>query len=401
MGRSSAAGIDVDDVRSKDELTIQEKDQEIGELRSQLEIETDKVKQQVEQMKLLEAELKEVQQWKENQVNEQSQSTLSGKVQNEYERQIEMLSLKLEAAELAAKTNRSGKGAESASEGAQQLKSELETVRKRYAKLSIQLATMSTDSDEEGVRLQKQLEDDIDQAMQSVFQTTVESIEEEWEVKYQTLQQQLDEVTQYTETVKEERDAALIRLEESSSNDRQQDLREKLTDELTDELTEKISEQLTEELTAKIEKRLRKKYKKMKKELESKASDVNNEQMLQAELEKMKDQYEAEYATKLQQLQEQNEEQLALQQEKMRKLVRALVEREANEKKKGSKAKKAGEKPKVSSTNDQKVKKKSSKKEANTGKSDEELVTTSTMSSSAKKRRTQTGVSPIRGNAVK
>ena len=401
MGRSSAASIDVDDFRSKDELTIQEKDQEIGELRSQLEIETDKVKQQVEQMKLLEAELKEVQQWKENQVNEQSQSTLSGKVQNEYEQQIEMLSLKLEAAELAAKTNRSGKGAESASERAQQLKSELETVRKRYAKLSIQLATMSTDSDEEGVRLQKQLEDDIDQAMQSVFQTTVESIEEEWEVKYQTLQQQLDEVTQYTETVKEERDAALERLVESSSHDRQQNLREKLTDELTDELTEKITEQLTEELTAKIEKRLRKKYKKMKKELESKASDVNNEQMLQAELEKMKDQYDAEYATKLQQLQDQNEEQLALQQEKMRKLVRALVEREANEKKKGSKAKKAGEKPKVSSTNDQKVKKKSSKKEANTGKSDGELVTTSTMSSSAKKRRTQTGVSPIRGNSVK
>ncbi|KAL3795183.1 hypothetical protein ACHAWO_005355 [Cyclotella atomus] len=381
---------------NEDQSTIQQQDEEIAQLRSRLDTETQKVKEQAEQMKLLEAELKDVQQWKEKQENDKSSSTMSDHVQHDYEQQIEMLSLKLEAAELAAKMRGSDQSDSSAGKRSNELKSELESVRQKYAKLSIQLMNASAASGEKSVDKQKVLEEDMDIAIQSVFHAALESVEEEWEEKYQQLQSQIEEITQYTADIEDERDTALRRLKEDSSVDDEHDLKEKLANELTSDLTDKIREQLTKELTAKIEKRLRKKYKKLQKELHSQTSG-SQEQMMQSEIDKVKEQYEAEYAMKLQEVQQQNEEQLAIQKEKMRKLVRALLEREAKEKK-SSKTDKVNSYLLGSSGDaDQKVKKKRKRRDR-VSKSDDEVITTSSMSSSVKP---APGVAPFRGNAIK
>lgn len=399
LGRNGATGnSDVIFIgNNEDQLAIQQQDEEIAQLRSRLHTETQKVKKQVQQMKLLEAELKEVQQWKEKQENDKSSSTMSDHVQHDYEQQIEMLSLKLEAAELAAKMRGSDQSDSSAGKRSNELKSELESVRQKYAKLSIQLMNASAASGEKSADKQKVLEEDMGMAIQSVFHAALESVEEEWEEKYQKLQSQIEEITQYTADIKDERDAALRRLKEDSSIVDEQDLKEKLADELIPDLTDKIREQLTKELTAKIEKGLRKKYKKLQNELQSQTSG-SQEQKLQSEIDKMKEQYEAEYAIKLQQVEQQNEEQLAIQKEKMRKLVRALLEREAKEKK-SSKTAKVNSYVSGSSSGDadQKVKKKKKRRDS-VSKSDDEVITTSSMSSSVKP---APGVAPFRGNAVK
>ena len=382
---------DDNDIANASLMRVEEQNEEIKDLKMQLQSEMEKVQKQMDQMKLLEDELKEVQQWKENEAGKISQPPLSDQMQNEYEQQIELLSLKLEAAELAAKTGRNE--VSRAGNRTEQLKTELEQVRKRYSKLALKLAG-GEDTNE-----QKQLEKDMDQAIQTVFQTALESIEEEWEEKYQSLQLEMNMITEDMNTMKNERDQALNRLERSPSQDKQQGLKEDFTDEMTAKLTKKITKQLTEELTAKIEKKVRKKYKKMQKELLSKASNEDNQQLLQAEVEKIKMQYESEYGMKIKLLQEQNEKQLELQKERMRKLVRALLEREAKEKQISSKRTNVVDKSKAGSSNasDKKVTKRK-KKKVNAGNFEEECTTSS---SSTRKQKRQSGVTPVRGSAVK
>jgi hypothetical protein len=171
-------------------------------------------------------------------------------------------------------------------------------------------------------------------------------------------------------------------------------------------LTNSITEQLKVELTAKIEKRLRRKYKKLQKEIESKAldTDASQDKLFAADLEKMKKQYEAEYHLKVQELKQQNEEQMQLQKERMRKLVRALLEREAKDKKKlalttkdGSSTKQSSNSNEMSPTSSKRMKNKESATDIRET-SQEELYTPS-MSTSTKRKRS--GVVPVRGNAVK
>lgn len=378
------------------ERKIQQQDDEIKGLRSQLEYESNKVKDQIQQMKFLEAELKDVQLWKEKNLEERTQLTLSKQMQNDHEQQIELLTLKLEAAELAAKTRGENTNL-SARRRAEQLKLELENVRAKYAKLSIRLAEADDTEDVSKQQKQKQIREDMDQAIQLAFQTALKSVEDEWKEKYQLLQQQLQEAIKHNEAVDNEREVAVDCLKEVSTRDEQQHFKEELTDQLTAELTEKITVHLTEELTGKIEKRLRKKYKRMQRELESKAhSDDDNQQILQSEIKKIKEQYKSEYANKIEELQQQNVEQLKKQKERMRKLVRALLEREAKENKKSSKSNKSTSGS--SDTGDQKLEKRRIVTGANN--SDEDIVTTSALSS-AKKRRSQSGLPPFRGSAVK
>lgn len=405
LARSTVASSESINEIEEDRLKIQQQGEEIKLLKSQLELETQKVEKQVEQMRLLEAELKEVSLWKENQGEEES--VVSSKKQNEYEQQLEMLTLKLEAAELAAKSQDrkdSDQHGNNIASRAQQLNLELQKVRTRYAKLSIQLAKSSGDGD----GTHKQLEEVMDEAIQTAVLSSLESIEDEWERKYQALEQQLNNLNQYTERIKDERDEAKNRLKESKSDmsQQQQILRKKLTEELTSELTNSITEQLKVELTAKIEKRLRRKYKKLQKEIESKAldTDASQDKLFAADLEKMKKQYEAEYHLKVQELKQQNEEQMQLQKERMRKLVRALLEREAKDKKKlalttkdGSSTKQSSNSNEMSPTSSKRMKNKESATDIRET-SQEELYTPS-MSTSTKRKRS--GVVPVRGNAVK
>jgi hypothetical protein len=394
---------EVNYVRSNEEdhATIQRQGNEIEELRTQLALENDKIRQQLEQMKLLQAELKEVQQWKEKQVDERKKSRLVGGQENEYKQQIEILSLKLEAAELAAKIHEREASGKSTEKHASQLKRDLESVSTRYAKLSMQLTKRSGTAEYDTTQ-QQQLEADMDQAIQSVFQTVLGSIENEWELKYQALKKEVDDLTQNTKTANDVRDAALNCLKDASLHNEQQHLQEKLTDELTAELTEKFTKQLTDELTAKIEKRYRKKYKKMQKEIESKTTDQENQQLLQEEIEKIREQYESEYTTKLEHLRQQNKEQMQLQKERMRKLVRALLEREAKQKKQDSaETSKDKGKSEVDSSGASDKNSNTKKKKKVVADSGEELVTTSAGTSSVKKIRSQAGVIPVRGNAVK
>lgn len=404
----------------EDRHRIKVQDEEIELLKSQLELEMKKVEKQTEHLTLLKAELKEVKKWKEDKEDELSKSQLHLQKQEEYKQQLEMLTLKLEAAELAAKSQKrtdsdESKGRKDAvvpRRRAEQLKLELENVRKRYAKLSIQIversaANMEKTSEDIFRRERKQLEVEMDYAIQSAVQTALESIEEEWEEKFQVFQEQLNNVTQYTSKVEDERDAALKRLDElmssSPTKEQQEILEEELTDELTKELTDKITIKLSEELTSKIEKRFRKKYKKLQQELHSKSSneDQNQRQAMQAEIMNMKQRYESEYALKLLQVQQQHEEQVKLQKEKMRKLVRALLERESKHvqttENYSAQNKDAGDKSNVNSENA--AKKKRTDRSARDGDSaDKELVTSSTTSPLAKKNRSQPGLVPVRGN---
>ncbi|KAL3805682.1 hypothetical protein HJC23_005926 [Cyclotella cryptica] len=414
--------------REEDRHRIKVQDEEIELLKSQLESELKKVKKQTDHMALLEAELKEVKNWKEEKQEKQE----------EYKQQVEILKLKLEASELVAKSqNRKGsdesegkKDAVAPRRRAEQLKLDLENVSKRYAHLSLQIAKKSAphvgENDEDiFFQEQKQLEVEMDHAIQSAVQTILESIEEEWEEKFQVLERQLKNITRYVANVEHEKDAVQKRLEEvlsySTTKEDQEILRNELTNELTTELTDKITKRLTEELTTKIEKRLRKKYKKLQQEHHSKASDGddNQRQVLEAELMKMKEQYESEYALKLQQLQQQNEEHVKLQKERMRKLVRALLERESKQTKKpvqttenySVRSNYAGNMSSLNRTNSSNGKETSSNKKkkkkqttdrsmSDHGSHDGELATSSTMSTVPQKSRPHTGFLPVRGNTA-
>ena len=395
----------------KDQKKIQRQEKEIEQLHSQLKIETLKYEKYAEQLYLLEEELHELRAWKDQQnqratdeeeehsvqhTNEQllqyeQQLKQSHQQLSDYEQQVQLLTLKLEAAELAAKhrkeqlsvegevkdENKKGDKEYTWERRAHELTLELAGVRTKYSKLFIDIAKTSTtqavemdlDSDVYNQKRQQQIGEEMDQAIQSAVQSALEATGKEWEMKHEVLQRQLTNVTHYATSLLEERNVALSRLEEALStlsksyNQQQHEdkiqqektiskkqqslLRKKLTKELTEELTNKLTEELTEKLTAeltlqfnktltdKIEQKYRRKYEKWQKEQSRaipKKLQQQQQQEIQAEIEKVRRHYEFEYASKLKQLQQQSDEQVKFQKERMRKLVRALLEREAKQK---------------------------------------------------------------------
>ena len=151
------------------------------------------------------------------------------------------------------------------------------------------------------------------------------------------------------ESLESERDAALSQLKASISSSSAAEsnniqLKEELTLELTESLTTELTNQLTaelkEKLVKKIERKYKKKYKQMQKELEEQKAtseqhqpiaDLNQEQRqkIEAEISAAREQCELDYQSQLIELQKQSDERVRMEKDRMRKLVRALLEREA------------------------------------------------------------------------
>jgi hypothetical protein len=102
--------------------------------------------------------------------------------------------------------------------------------------------------------------------------------------------------------------------------------------------------QLTTTLVKEMEQKYKKKMKRLRKELKGQQTKVmelmqtqdvmsqQHREIIDAEIEKVKDQFKQEYESKVHQLQAENDVEIEMQKERMRKLARALLEREAKKK---------------------------------------------------------------------
>lgn len=360
--------------QNKEQLVQQEK--EIERLQKKLQQETQQYQEQVEKLTLLETEMKEIKKMKiqsnEAEVKEyQEKLEQSQQMETEYEKEIQLLTLKLEAAQLAAQQQRGGEEDLSLSVRAQELQALLQSVREKYSTV---LATAKAGGYDE--TYQKEIENEMDQSIQLALEKTLKAVEDEWETRYAEVETELAKMSDHVESLESERDSALRQLKASiSSSSAAKVNEEELTLELTERLTKELTDQLTEQLTAelkttmakKIEKKYKKKYKRMQQELEEQKSaseqssaDMNEElrQKMEAEISAATEQCELDYKVKLDELQKQSDERVQIEKERMRKLVRALLEREAKQKrdaignasKKGSKKKK--KKQKVARSNE-------------------------------------------------
>ena len=296
--------------RNKD-IEIENQQLEIDKLQEQLQRETNKQLQQEERFNLIAAELKELQaeknaqeQYNENKLLEYEQQIKDSKQQ--YDDQIDMLQLKLEAAEYVAKQKETVDGVESSSrnERAQLLRSELEGIRAKYSAMFIKnLKVGDTDHN--------QIVEELDTSIQSVVESALDTIDKDWSARYKALEENISSL--------EKEKAA------SPSSDNEKIDSKQLREELTTGLTETLTNQLTE----KIEKKYKKKIRQLRKELKeaTTSGDSSND-----EADKMKEQLKVEYEAKLQELQQKNEEQETFHKDQMRKLVKAVMDREAKQK---------------------------------------------------------------------
>ncbi len=378
MASSAAATTlaEKDREENKEQLAHQEK--EIVRLQRKLQQETQQYHEQVEKLTLLEAEMKELKKMKVQQ-NEAEVKKYEEKLeqsqqkQTEYEQEIQLLTLKLEAAQLAAQQQRDDEEDLSIVVRAQELQAQLRSVREKYSTVLNTAKARGYDDN-----YQKEIENEMDQSIQLALEQTLKAVEDEWETRYAEVETKLANMNDHVESLENERDSALRELEariaassaakvneEELKEELTLELTEKLTKELTDQLTEQLTDQLTEQLTAelketmtkKIQKKYKKKYKQMQQEIEEQKStsellsaELNEEQRqkMEAEISAAKEQCELDYNVKLAELQKQSDERVQFEKERMRKLVRALLEREAKQRRetKGNASKKEAKKKK-------------------------------------------------------
>jgi hypothetical protein len=184
------------------------------------------------------------------------------------------------------------------------------------------------------------IEQELDSALSATFESALDSIDKEWSVRFESLQRDVVPLNdeKVNSTLDETKGSSLL----SKSQKRQ--LTAELTDSLTKELTEKLTLQLTTTLVKEMEQKYKKKMKRLRKELKGQQTKVTelmqtqevmsqqHREIIDAEIEKVKDQYKQEYESKVHQLQAENDVQIEMQKERMRKLARALLEREAKKK---------------------------------------------------------------------
>ena len=304
--------------------------EEIEQLQLQLQAETAKKKEQVEKLALMSAELKDLQLWKETTQHENDEKLLdyeqqiqeSIKKESDYAEQVELLKLKVEAAEFVAKHQRASNNVEGApddssqfEERAQILRSELESIRAKYTKMCIK-----------GIEVDEN-QQKIDTAIQLAVEVALETIDKDWKIRYEALERERDIALSAQQTNK------VI-----TSEQQEKQLREELTAELTDSITNEITEQLTLQLTETIEKKYKTKLKKLRKELSE--YDQSQEEMSEQRQQTIEDEIskvKAQYEEKLLRLQQQCDEQDLEHKERMRKLVKALLEREKKQKERAKK----------------------------------------------------------------
>jgi len=330
-----------------------DQDKEIVRLKELLEMETKEQNEQLERIQLMSEELKELLSWKENEqqttntkLSEYEHQLQESQIkQSEYLEQVQLLELKLEAADLVIK-QRLGEGGEKSTttnERREGLRSELEHVRTKYLQMLINLAkdysAVEGGDNANRVKQMQIIEQELDSALSATFESALDTIDKEWSVRFESLQRvnPLND-EEVNSTLNETKGSSRL----SKSQKRQ--LTEELTNSLTKELTEKLTFQLTTTLVEEMEQKYKKKMKRLRKELKGQQTKVtelmqSKEVMIQqqreiivAEIEKVKDQFKQEYESKVHQLQAENDAQVGMQKERMRKMARALLEREAKTK---------------------------------------------------------------------
>lgn len=351
----------------KKDIEIETQKLEIDKLQVQLQRETDKQLQQEERFNLLAAELKEVQaekntqeQYDENKIQEYEQQIQNSKQQ--YDDQIDMLKLKLEAAEYVAKQKETAEGIElpSRRERAQLLRSELESIRAKYSAMFIK-NLKAGDMDE------NQIVEELDTSIQSVVESALDTIDKDWSARYKALEV-------HTSSLEKEKAASSAQADHEKIDSTQ--LREELTTELT--------ETLTNQLTEKMEKKYKKKIRQLRKELKEATASGNPSD---DEIDKIKEQLKVEYEGKLQELQQRNEEQETFHKDQMRKLVKAVLDREAKQKEQSA------AKLKKDTMEEETKPSSKKKKKSGSGSKEEESIR-----SSSSRKRSKPSVVPVRGS---
>ena len=354
--------------RNKD-IEIENQKLEIDELHVQLQRETDKQLQQEERFNLIAAELKELQaekdsqeQYNENKLLEYEQQIKDSKQQ--YDDQIDMLKLKLEAAEYVAKQQKEtvdGVESSTRNERAQLLRSELEGIRAKYSAMFIKSLEVGDIMDH------NQMVEELDTSIQSVVESALDTIDKDWSARYKALEEHIT-------SLEKEKGASVV----------QADHEEIASTQLREELTTELTETLTNQSTEKMEKKYKKKIRQLRKELkEANASDSSN-----IDVNKMKEQLKVEYEAKLQELQQKNEEQETFHKEQMRKLVKAVMEREAKQKEQSAANLKKDTVEEETKPSSKKKKKKSS---SGSKENEEESICTS-----SSRKRSKPSVVPVR-----
>ena len=408
MASAAAATSSADRDREENKQQLEQQRKEIERLQLKLQAGTQQFQEQVEKLTLLEAEMNEIKkinaQSNEAELKEYEEKlNESQQKQIEYEQEIELLTLKLEAAKMASLQQHEGGEDPSILLRAEELQARLQNVREKY--MTVMNTAKEGGYDED---YQKEIEREMDKSIQLTLRKSLEAIEEEWETRYSEIEDKLTKMSDTMEILKTERDEARSQLDASistSSGVDEQQLKEELTLELTESLTEELTEQLTEQLTAelketltkKIERKYKKKYKQIQNELEEQkaaneeqqsSNDLIEEQRkkIDDEISAAREQYELEFKEKLDELQKQSDERVQVEKDRMRKLVRALLEREAKQKSDADAAntptkevKKKKTKPKRSSVNDE-------------GSDDAEVIQSSAVLTSRRKTSSRKGV---------
>lgn len=350
--RSKAEDITIEEIeQQKQQLIDQEK--EIVRLKELLEMETKEQNEQLERIQLMSEELNELLLWKENEQQTtntklseyEHQLQESQMKQREYLEQVQLLELKLEAADLVIKQREggSGKSTITTNDRREGLRSELEHVRTKYLHMLINLAkeysAIEGGNNANRVKQMQIIEQELDSALSATFESALDTIDKEWSVRFESLQRV---GPPNDEEVNSTLDETIGSSRLSKSQKRQ--LTSELTDSLTKELTEKLTMQLTTTLVKEMEQKYKKKMKRLRKELKGQQTKVmelmqtqdvmsqQHREIIDAEIEKVKDQFKQEYESKVHQLQAENDVEIEMQKERMRKLARALLEREAKKK---------------------------------------------------------------------
>jgi len=352
----------------KKDIEIENQNLEIDKLQEQLKTETDKQLQQEERFNLIAAELKDLQaekntqeQYNENKLQEYEQQMIDSKQQ--YDDQIDMLKLKLEAAEYVAKQQKEtvdGVDESSRNERAQLLRSELEGIRTKYSAMFIKNLEVGDNN---------QIVEELDTSIQSVVESALDTIDKDWSARYKALEEHISKLEK----------------EKAASPSVVQADHEKIdSEQLREELTTELTATLTNQLTEKMEKKYKKKIRQLRKALkEATASeDPSND-----EIEKIKEQLKGEYEAKLQELQQKNEEQETFHKDQMRQLVKAVMEREAKQKEQSA--------AKLKKDTVEEETKPSSKKKKKSGSGSKENEEESIRTSSSRKR-SKPSVVPVR-----
>lgn len=350
VSRDRTAEEIIGDTERQQQLIEQEK--EIVRLQELFKIETKEQNEQLQQINLMSAELKELLSWKENE-----QQTTNAKLseyehqlqesqikQSEYLEQVQLLELKLETAEFVAKQRLGEGGGKSTTinERREGLRSELEHVRTKYLQMLISLAkdySVIEGGNNASRKKQMQIiEQEMDSALGATFESALDTIDKEWSERFESLQHLPLNNEEINSTLDETKGSSRL------SKSQKSQLTSELTDSLTKELTEKLTLQLKTTLIEETEQKYKKKMKRLRKELKGQQTKVTElmqtqevmsqqqREIIDAEIEEVKDQFKQEYELKVHQLQAENDVQIEMQKERMRKLARALLEREAKKK---------------------------------------------------------------------